>query len=99
MVNQSAIKGEPGTGYEPRVINGVDKGPFECGNCHYFTKPDLCGQKDMMKNSEQPRSDDGKVILKFGPLDCCEYIERVGKRPKLMELLRNRTYNEAKGGK
>lgn len=91
MINQSAIKGEAGTGFEKRG----DKGPFECGNCHYFSNG-LCRQQDMVEKSRQPKKD-GRVEVDAE--DCCEFIERVGKRPKLMELLKNRTYNEAKGGK
>jgi hypothetical protein len=43
-INQSAVLGEPGTGYE----NPDGKGPFECGNCNYF-KNDYCSQPIMMK--------------------------------------------------
>ena len=90
-MNQSHIKGEAETGFEKRG----DKGPFECGNCHYFSNG-LCRQQDMVEKSRQPRKD-GRV--KVDSEDCCEFIERVGKRPKLMELLKNQTYNGAKGGK
>lgn len=69
-VDQSAIQGEAGTGYE-----GPDKGPFACGNCEYF-KDGSCGQKLMMARSKQPKTDDGRV--KVDPKGCCEYIERVG---------------------
>lgn len=91
MIAQSHIKGEKETGFEKRG----DKGPFECGNCHYFSNG-LCRQEDMVQKSREPRRE-GRVEV--DKEDCCEFIERVGKRPKLMELLKNQTYNEAKGGK
>ena len=69
----AAIKGETGTGFEKRG----SKGPFECGNCEYFNGAS-CGQKDMMDKSKQPREKDGRV--KVDAEDCCEFIERVGKR-------------------
>jgi hypothetical protein len=73
-INVAAIHGEPGTGYE----NG-DLGEFECANCEYFDeKQSACGQKDMMKNSKQPRLKDGRV--KVDPEGCCEYVERVGRK-------------------
>jgi hypothetical protein len=90
-MNQSAIKGEQGTGFEKRG----DKGAFECGNCRYFSGG-LCRQEDMVQKSREPRRDG---LVEVDKEDCCEFIERVGKRPKLMELLKNQTYNEAKGGK
>ena len=90
MIEQSHIRGEQGTGFEKRG----NKGPFECGNCHYFSNG-LCWQEDMVEKSKEPKRD-GKVEVDAE--DCCEFIERVGKRPKLMELLKKRTYNEAKGG-
>lgn len=71
-INQFAIKGEKGTGFEERG----NKGPFECGNCEYF-KNNSCGQKDMMEKSTRPRTKDGRVVV--GPKDCCEYVERIGK--------------------
>lgn len=71
-INQFAIKGEKGTGFEERE----EKGPFECRNCEYF-KNNSCGQEDMMKKSKRPRTPNGRV--KVGPLDCCEYIDRTGK--------------------
>jgi hypothetical protein len=70
-INQSSIKGEPGTGFEKRG----KKGPFECGNCEYF-KNESCGQSDMMKKSKEPRTKDGRVVV--ASEDCCEYIERIG---------------------
>jgi hypothetical protein len=71
-INQFAIKGEPGTGFEERG----DKGPFECGNCEYF-KNNSCGQKDMMSKSTRKKLPNGRI--KVATYDCCEYIERVGK--------------------
>lgn len=71
-INQFAIKGEKGTGFEERG----NKGPFECGNCEYF-KNNSCGQKDMLEKSKRPRTKDGRV--KVDADDCCEYIERTGK--------------------
>lgn len=74
QMNQSAIKGEAGTGFEKRS----QKGPFECGNCEYFSgAAGACDQWDMKAKSKQPRLDDGRVVVAFD--DCCEYIERMGK--------------------
>lgn len=77
QINQSEIKGEPGTGFEKRS----NKGPFECGNCKYFSMknghPGACNQEDMMRKSKQPRWPDGTVVI--DALDCCEYVDRIGK--------------------
>lgn len=74
-INVSAVKGEPGTGFE----KAGDLGEFECGNCEYFNaKASACSQKDMMKNSKQPRLKDGRVSVDAE--DCCEYVERVGRK-------------------
>jgi hypothetical protein len=73
-INLAAIKGEPGTGYEP----AGDLGEFECENCKYFTAPNACDQKDMKAKSKQPRLPDGKV--KVDPEGCCEYVSRVGRK-------------------
>lgn len=89
-INQHAVRGEQGTGFEKRG----NLGPFQCSNCRYFSDG-LCRQEDMLRESRQPRRDGQVEVDKE---DCCEFIERVGKRPKLMELLKKRTYNEAKGG-
>lgn len=70
-INQFAIKGEPGTGFEKRG----KKGPFECGNCEYY-KEGSCGQKDMMAKSKEPKLPNGRI--KVAATDCCEYIERNG---------------------
>lgn len=70
-IDQSAVRGEPGTGFEKRGA----KGPFECGNCEYF-KNDHCRNKIMMARSKQPKGNDGSVLV--APQDCCEYIERLG---------------------
>lgn len=69
-VDQSAIQGEAGTGYE-----GPDKGPFACHNCEYF-KNDYCSNKLMMERSKQPKGNTGLVQVDAN--GCCEYIERVG---------------------
>lgn len=74
-INAFAIKGEKGTGFEPRIVNGVDKGPFECANCEYF-KNNSCGQKDMIAKSKQPLKNGRREVK---PEDCCEYVERVGR--------------------
>lgn len=73
FINVKALKGEEGTGFEKRGT----KGPFECGNCEYFKGGNSCHQEDMMKRSRQPKWPDGSV--KVDALDCCEYVERVGK--------------------
>jgi hypothetical protein len=74
-VDQSHIKGEAGTGYEPPG----KKGPFRCDNCEYFSGPggNTCGQRTMMKLSKQPRVNSGRVIV--DPAGCCEMISRIGK--------------------
>lgn len=71
-VNASAIKGEPGTGFEKED----GKGEFECGNCRFFKNGDACHQEDMKEKSKQPRHQDGSVIV--ADEDCCEYVDRVG---------------------
>lgn len=71
-IDQSAVKGEPGTGYE-----GPERGPFACHNCEYFRLSNsTCGQKLMMARSNQPTAEDGRV--KVDSHGCCEYVERVG---------------------
>lgn len=72
-INSSQVKGEPGTGFE----KADDKGPFECGNCHYM-QSGHCHQSTMMKVSKQPKDSAGRV--KVGEHDCCEYVDRVGRR-------------------
>ena len=71
LINQSAIKGEASTGFERRG----NKGPFECGNCHYF-RDNSCGEENMMKFSKQPKLKNGRIQVHSQ--DCCEYVERVG---------------------
>lgn len=82
-INEKAIKGEPGTEFEERG----DLGEFECENCSFFSEnlpsppPDGeigCHQPDMMEKSKRPRNDDGSVQI--GPEDCCEYVDRIGKK-------------------
>lgn len=73
-IDQSAVKGEPGTGYE-----GPDKGPFACHNCEYFRMTNSsCGQELMVARSMQPPAGNGRV--KVDSHGCCEYVERVGGR-------------------
>lgn len=77
MVDESAIRGEPNTGYE----NEKGLGEFECENCKFFHRsPDPkyggCWEKNMMKYSRQPRLKDGHV--KVEAEGCCEYVVRVG---------------------
>jgi len=67
-VVQSAIKGEPGTGYE----SGAG-GPFRCDNCMYF-HAGACSQMDMLKFSKLPRNAGGMV--RVDSAGCCEYINR-----------------------
>ena len=70
QIDISAVKGEPGTGYE----NAAGKGPFACHNCEYFRPIDSsCGQKDMLQKSKQPRVG-GRV--KVEALGCCEFVAR-----------------------
>jgi hypothetical protein len=73
-VNQSAILGEPGTGYE-----GPDgKGEFECENCSFFDEDTVsCGQADMVAKSKRPKIENGRVVVH--PEGCCEYVKRIGK--------------------
>lgn len=75
-INAAAIKGEAGTGFESRIVDGVDRGPFECANCEYFNGTNACNQKDMMAKSKRDRHADGTVVT--GPQDCCEYVDRKG---------------------
>lgn len=74
-IDQAAVKGEPGTGFEERG----DKGPFECGNCGYF-REGLCHQKIMMARSTRPKNAQG--LVQVGSADCCEYVERIGSSTK-----------------
>ena len=84
-INPAAIRGEAGTGYEPRVIDGIDMGLFRCGDCHYFVGPvgkdgpkrgeKGCNQSDMRRKSELPRWPDGRVEVDVD--GCCSYVERV----------------------
>lgn len=76
QINSSHVHGEPSTGFEPRVVDGVDHGPFECGNCGYFdAKTVSCRQSDMMKSSKLPKLPNGQIEVR-SPEDCCEYVER-----------------------
>lgn len=77
QINESAIHGDPGTGFETRFVNGVDKGDFSCGNCHYFVDGNACMQEDMKRMSKRPKHPNGNVVV--DALDCCEYVSRVGK--------------------
>lgn len=72
-VDQSAIKGEAGTGYEAPA----GKGLFACSNCNYFSAG-LCSQPIMMRVSKLPRNGAGKVLVDSA--GCCEYVERAGRR-------------------
>ncbi len=75
QINSASVHGEQGTGYESEN----DLGEFECENCSYFQKSDSsCGQKDMMKWSKEPRTEDKRVVV--DPEGCCEYVERVGRK-------------------
>lgn len=73
-INQSAVRGEPGTGYE-----GPDGlGEFECENCRFFDESSVsCGQEDMMRLSTRPRIPNGRVVVH--PEGCCEFVDRIGK--------------------
>jgi len=72
-INQSAIKGEPGTGYE----NEDGKGEFSCRNCEYYkSSSSSCGQEDMMKLSKRPHLPNGRVAVEA--MGCCEYVDRIG---------------------
>ena len=73
QINSAHVKGDPGTGFEERG----DLGDFVCGNCEYF-KNNSCGQADMLKLSKRPRTSDNRV--KVGDRDCCEYVDRQGRR-------------------
>lgn len=73
-VNEKAIKGEPGTGYESGA-----KGSFSCGNCEYFRKSNnSCGQQDMMEKSQRDRTKDGRILVEAA--GCCEYVDRIGSK-------------------
>lgn len=70
LINSHHVLGDEGTGFEERGL----KGPFECGNCKYFTGK-TCKQVDMVKLSTRPRiNGEPKVEAE----DCCEYVDRVG---------------------
>ena len=70
MLNEAAIKGEKGTGYE-----GPAGGAFRCSNCEYFNvSTDGCSQEDMKKESKRPRLPSGDVLVEPG--GCCEYVDR-----------------------
>jgi hypothetical protein len=69
-INQSAIKGETGTGYESGAL-----GRFACSNCEFYSGG-TCGQPIMMKLSGQARAADGRV--RVDPDGCCEYVDRKG---------------------
>ena len=75
QIDPFMVKGEDGTGFE----KAADLGEFECENCHFFDKrAGACGQSTMMALSKQPRLADGRVQV--GPEDCCEYVDRMGKK-------------------
>lgn len=86
-IDQSAVKGESGTGYE----NPDGKGPFECSNCNYF-KNDYCSQPIMMKRSKQPRGKTGLVQVDMHA--CCEYVERRKKEFSSKKWLKPRKSDE-----
>jgi len=70
VINEKAIKGEEGTGYE-----GPEGGAFRCSNCEYFNSTtDGCKQEDMKKKSKRERLPSGDVLVQPG--GCCEYIDR-----------------------
>lgn len=70
-----AIKGEMGTGFE----KASNLGEFECGNCSYFdAAAGACDQDTMKAWSKQPRLADGRVVV--ADEDCCEYVQRIGKK-------------------
>jgi hypothetical protein len=76
-IDATAIKGEPGTGYEDGK-----KGLFNCANCKYFDgKDSSCGQEDMLKKSKQPMNKRGR--REVSAIGCCEYVDRVGKKGQL----------------
>lgn len=78
MINEHHIRGEKNTGFEAYG----NKGPFECGNCKYFHPQfgDMggCDQTEMIIYSREPRLGQNAVLVHAE--DCCEYVERVGKR-------------------
>jgi broad specificity phosphatase PhoE len=63
------IHGEPVTGFEKRGSHG----PFECGNCTYFSNGQ-CSQEVMVAKSRLPRADNDNVLVDAA--DCCAYLER-----------------------
>lgn len=87
-----AIKGEKGTGFE----KAGKLGEFECGNCEYWSNG-LCGQKDMMHYSKQPRAADGRV--RTGEEDCCEYVDRIGRKDRDKDSKRKLSSMAGKYGK
>jgi hypothetical protein len=69
-VDQSAIGGEAGTGYEDG-----SKGAFQCSNCTYSDENSTCGHPLMQERSKLPREGDR---VKIDPNGCCEYVNRKG---------------------
>lgn len=65
--------GEDVTGFEKYA----GRGPFKCGNCVHM-KGNYCEHPVMMKDSHQPKNDEGYVKVDSG--DCCRYVKRPGDR-------------------
>jgi hypothetical protein len=48
------------------VYQAADQGPFKCSNCHYFSEPNKCKQKQI-------------IDLRGGRVEpdaCCDYFEK-----------------------
>lgn len=75
QIDPFQVKGEEGTGFE----KAADLGEFECGNCRFFdARAGACNQETMKALSKQPRLADGRIQV--GAEDCCEYVDRMGKK-------------------
>lgn len=88
LINIKGIKGERGTGYEPRIVDGKDLGEFECENCKYFDpENNSCGKKEMIQRARAQgiKLVEGKGELgtkgrrPVDPQGCCEFVVRIGK--------------------
>jgi hypothetical protein len=88
LINIKAIAGEPTTGYEPRVVKGVDMGDFDCDNCKFFDADNnSCGKKEMIQRARAKginlvagKSELGtKGRRSVDPEGCCEFVVRMGR--------------------
>lgn len=73
MINEAAVHGEKGTGYQ-----APKDGPFRCSNCEYFNaSTDGCSGENMKKLSKLPTLPSGDVQVEAGAH--CVYYEKKGR--------------------